>query len=57
MTSLLIRTDEKTHKNCRITSSPELKAYQVVTMQVGFLKGSRYAPAFSEYTDLIISFE
>jgi len=57
LTSLLISTDEKNHKNCRITSSPELKAYQVVTMQVGMPKGNRYAPVFSEYADLIISFK
>jgi len=55
LTSLLIRTDEKTHKNCRITSSPEIKDYQLVTMQVGLPKGNRYAPVFSEYANLIIS--
>lgn len=49
MVSLLIREDAKTIKKCRMTSSPELKDYQVVTMQWGFPKGSRYAPAFTEY--------
>ncbi len=48
MVSLLIREDGKTNKKCRITSSPELKEYQLVTMQWGFPKGSRYATAFSE---------
>jgi len=48
MTSLLISAEEKSHKTCRITASPELKAYQLVPIQLGFPKGNRFAAPFSE---------
>lgn len=48
LVSLLIRSHEKSNKICRVTSSPELKAYPSSTIQLGFPKGSYFAPAFSE---------
>lgn len=48
MVSLLIRTDEQKYKKCRITSSPELKAYQLMPIQLGFSKGTPFSAPFSQ---------
>ena len=45
----MIREDLKIKGYCRLTSSPELRAYQSTVFQWGIPIGSLYVPAFTEF--------
>ena len=45
----VIYEDAKANGKCRMTASPELKAYKSTAYQIGLPHGSPFAPTFNEY--------